>query len=210
MIELELGYGKRIGDCFSKVRRFCQPRGGPNYYRGYDCASIEQDNTLRDSDILIANKLGARIGPESLLMFKRNRTKIEAALKSVPVGIALDDSWPDEESMWGAIANAYRACWTSDVGEARTTKVLHKKRPQLIPIIDGQMVIGWYYAGYSEPKKWGIDRMLEVTERIREDMRRNMDPLRELQKELVEEGINLTRVRLFDVVLWEAYQRPKW
>jgi len=209
MIEIELGNERRIDDCFEKVVRFCQPRGGPSYYKHYDCASIEQDNTLRDSDILVANKLGARIGPESLLMFRRNRTKIEAALKSVPVGIALDDSWPDEESMWEAIGNVYRACWTSDVGEARTTKVLHKKRPQLIPIIDGQMVIGWYYAGYSGPKKWGIDRMVEVTERIREDMRRNTDPLRELQKELVEAGINLTRVRLFDMVLWEAYQRPK-
>ena len=96
-----------------------------------------------------------------------------------------------------------------DVAEARTTKVLHKKRPQLIPIIDGQMVIGWYNARHSGPKKSGIDRMVEVTERIREDMRRNTDPLRELQKELVEAGINLTRVRLFDMVLWEAYQRPK-
>jgi len=206
MIELELSNEKRIGDCFGKVRRFCQPRGGPSYYEGYDCVSIEHDNTLRDSDILVANKLGARIGPVSLLMFGRNRTKIEAALESVPVGIGLDDSWPDEESIWEAIRNVYRACWTSDVGEARTTKVLHKKRPQLIPIIDRHMVIGWYYAGYSGPKKWGIDRMVEVTERIKEDMRRNRDPLQELQKELVKAGINLTRVRLFDVVLWEAYR----
>ena len=210
MIEIELANGKRIDRCFEKVVRFCGPGAGQGYYKAYDCASIEQDNTLRDSDIRVANKLGARIGPESPLMFRRNRTKIEAALKSVPVGIALDDSWPDEESMWEAIGSVYRACWTSDVREARTTKVLHKKRPQLIPIIDGRMVIGWYYAGYSGPKKRGIDRMVEVTERIGEDMRRNTDPLRELQKELVEAGINLTRVRLFDMVLWEAYQRSRW
>jgi hypothetical protein len=210
MIELKLGNGERIDGCLEKVIRFCQPRGGPNYYNSYDCASIEQDNTLRDSDVLIANKLGARIGQESLLVFRRNRAKIETALESVPVGVGLDDSWQDEESMWRTIANVYRACWASDVGEARTTKVLHKKRPQLIPIIDGRMVISWYFAGYSGPKKRGIDRMIDVTQRIREDVARNRDPLQELQKELVKAGVNLTRVRLFDVVLWEAYQRRKY
>jgi hypothetical protein len=205
--ELRLGNGLRIDDCFGKLVRFCQPGSGRDFYRTYDRVSVEQDNTLRDSDILVANKLGARIGPISRLMFERNRTGIEAALALVPVGIALDDSWPEEQRLWEAIGDLYRACWTSDIEEARTTKVLHKKRPELIPIIDKQMVIGWYYTGYPESKMRGIDRMVEITKRIRDDMKRNAGGLRELQSRLVEEGINLTRVRLFDVVLWEAYQQ---
>jgi hypothetical protein len=211
MTELRLGNGLRIEDCFGKVVRFCQPGSHPDFYRTYDCVSVEQDNSLRDSDILVANRLGARIGPISRLMFEGNRTRIEAALASVAVGIALDDSWPEEQRLWEAIRNLYRACWTSDVEEARTTKVLHKKRPDLIPIIDKRMVIGWYYRQYSESKKRGIDRMVEITKRIREDMRRNADDLRELEKEVVESGINLTRVRLFDIVLWQEYQnRGRW
>jgi hypothetical protein len=53
MIELELGNGMRIDDCFEKVVRFCHPESGPDFCKKYDCASVEQDNTLRDSPPLL-------------------------------------------------------------------------------------------------------------------------------------------------------------
>lgn len=205
MIEVEVANGKRIDDCLKKVLRY-----GGRYpgYQAYDRMEIAQDNSLRDRDILVANRLGARMGPLPVETFKQNRARIEAALRSVPLGVALDDPWEAEESMWGTIEKAYRACWDYDIREARVTKVLHKKRPQLIPIVDGKMVIGRYYAEYSGPKKWGVPRMVAVTQRIREDMIENASSLRQLQKELLEKGIKLTRVRLFDMLLWEGYEDP--
>ena len=206
MIKIELGNGKHIDGCLERVLRYRReyPR-----YEEYDSMDIAQDSKLRDSEIRVANKLRARIGLLELQRFQRNRTRIEAALRSIPVAVALDDSWAIQQSIWKAIENVYRACWDYGVREARTTKVLHKKRPELIPIIDGKMVIGRYYAEYRGPKKLGVPGMVAVTKQIRQDMIENRGSLRRLQKELVEAGINLTRVRLFDMVLWEAYQESK-
>jgi len=206
MMEIELANGKHIDHCLERVRGFC--RWDPSY-KGYDCIDIAQNNRLSDQDILVANKIMARMGALPVSRFKQNRAKIEAALGSVPVGLALDDPWPAEESVWEAIENVYRACWDHDVREARVTKVLHKKRPQLLPIIDGEIVIGYYYAKYSGPRR-GVPRMVAVTQRIRDDMMRNVSALRQLQRELLERGIRLTRVRLFDILLWEGYKHPRY
>lgn len=50
--------------------------------------------------------------------------------------------------------------------------------------------------------------MTAVTQRIREDMIRNASALKDLQKTLREREINLTRVRLFDILLWMGYPAP--
>ena len=205
MIEVTLGNGKDIDRCLERVLRYRReyPR-----YEEYDRMDIAQDNRLRDSDILVANKLRARMGSLELERFQGNRTGIEAALRSIPVSVALDDSWAVQQSIWEAMENVYRACWDEGVREARTTKVLHKKRPELIPIIDQKTVIGRYYAEYRGPKKFGVPGMVAVTKQIRQDMIENCGSLRRLQKELAEKGIVRTRVRLFDILVWEGYEHP--
>lgn len=201
MIEITLANGKSIDDCLEKVLVFCRDDAS---YQSYDLLDIAQDNSLNDLDILAANNIRAQMDGRAFLSLKRNRAKIEAALKSLPVDVALDDPWLDEQSMWKAIENAYLACWDEHVRQARITKVLHKKRPQLIPLIDSVVVIGRYYEGYPGPKV-GVPGMMGVSQRIRQDMMRNAGPLRELQKALEEREINLTRVRVFDILLWMGY-----
>jgi len=201
MIEIVLANQDRIGDCLEKVLAFCRDNA---YYEAYDLVDIARDNTLGDLDILIANNLSARMDGRAFLSFKRNRARIERALQALPTDVALDDRWPDEHSMWRAIEDAYEACWDDHVREARITKVLHKKRPQLIPLMDGQVVIGRYYARYVSPRG-GVVGMIAVTKRIRSDMMRNADALQELQKALEEREITLARVRLFDILLWMGY-----
>jgi len=201
MIEIALANGDDIGECLEKVLAF---RRDDASYEAYDLLDIAQDNSLADLDILVANNIRARMDGRAFLSFKRNRERIERALDSLPVDVALDDPWAEEYSMWQAIENAYRACWDEHVREARVTKVLHKKRPQLIPLVDGLVVIGRYYANYPGPRG-GVPRMVAVTRRIREDMMRNTSALRELETALQDRDIRLTRVRLFDVLLWMGY-----
>lgn len=204
MIEITLANGKHIDDCLQKVLRFCRDDAS---YEAYDLLDIAQDNTLTDLDVLAANNIRARMDGRAFLRFKRNKAKIERALWSLPVDMALDDPWPDGHSMWQAIEDAYFACWDEQVREARVTKVLHKKRPRLIPLIDGLVVISKYYAGYAGPRG-GVPGMIAVTRRIREDMIRNASALQDLQKRLQQREIHLTRIRLFDILLWMGYPAP--
>jgi len=201
MIEIVLANGDRIDHCLEKVLSFCQEDAS---YEAYDLLDIAQDDTLTDLDILVANNIRARMDGRAFLSFKRNKAKIERALGTLPVDVALDDPWPDERLMRQGIEKAYLACWDEQVGPARITKVLHKKRPQLIPLMDRVVVIGRYYAKYPGPRSW-VPCMMAVTDRIKEDMMRNATALQDLQKGLREKAINLTRVRLFDILLWMGY-----
>ena len=204
MIEIVLASGDRIDHCLEKVLAFCRDDSS---YEAYDLLDIAQDNSLADLDILVVNNIRARMDGRGFLSFKRNKAKIEAALGALPVDVTLDHPWPDEHSMWQAIGDVYRSCWDRHVGPARITKVLHKKRPQLIPLIDGLVVIGRYYARYPGPRS-GVPCMMAVTQRIREDMIANANALQDLQKRLREKEINLTRVRLLDIVIWMGYPGP--
>lgn len=203
MLEIVLANMKRIDQCLEKVLVFCRDDLS---YEAYDLLDISQDNKLTDLDILVANNIRAQMDGRAFLSFGRNRAKIEAALNSLPVSLPIDDRWPKAKSMWHAIENAYRACWDEHVRAARVTKVLHKKRPQLIPLIDTRVVIGRYYAGYRGPRA-GVPCMMAVTRRVRKDMMTNGITLRELQGALEERDIHLTRVRLFDILLWMGYPR---
>jgi len=205
MIEIELGNGKQIDHCLEKVFRFCEEDSS---YEAYDCFEVAQDNSLGDLDILVANNIRAGMDGRAFLTFNRNRAKVEAALKSLPVGLALHDPWPNQQSTWQAIQDAYLACRGPQVGPTRITKVLHKKRPRLIPLIDRMVVIGRYYKSYPGRPRGEVRGMIGVTRTIRRDMMRNANALLKLQMEVKERGINLTQVRLFDMLLWEGYPAP--
>ena len=205
MIEIELGNGKRMDHCADKVLRFCEEDSS---YEAYDRFDVAQDDSLSDLNVLVANNIRAGMDGRAFLTFKQNRAKIQAALESLPVGARLHHPWPNEQSMWRVIQDAYLACWGHQVGPTRITKVLHKKRPRLIPLIDRVVVIGRYYKSYPGRPRVGVGGMMGVTRTIREDMMANAAALRRLQKELEEKGITLTQVRLFDILLWEGYPRP--
>jgi len=199
--EIILANGKHIRDCLGKVIDF---HWEDSSYEAYDLLDVAQDNGLTDLDILVANNIRARMDGRAFLSLKGNRARIERALAALPLDVALDDPWPDEHSMWQVIENAYLACWDEHVREARVTKVLHKKRPQLIPLTDSVVVMGRYYQTYPG-RRGGVPGMMGVSRVIREDMIRNTDALRMLQKRCESRAIKLTRVRLFDILLWMGY-----
>lgn len=116
MIEIVLANGDRIDHCLEKVLAFCRDDAS---YEAYDLLDIAQDNSLADLDILVANNIRARMDGRGFVSFKRNKAKIERALRALPVDVTLDDRWPDEHSMWQRIENAYQACWDEQVREAR-------------------------------------------------------------------------------------------
>jgi hypothetical protein len=143
-------------------------------------------------------------------------TTIEATLRGVPT-VALEDPACDESVLdclvdliavttnVGRDARARRAggleAWPTGIGVSVATKLLHKKRPALLPIIDTQAIFEGYLAlkdpGWENPGP-SVRTALET---IQADVTspRNAAGWSQLESRWPW----LTRIELFDIVWWE-------
>lgn len=106
-------------------------------YRPYDSQPVLPDAEWRRADAQIANRIGARMSSREIDALMSRKPEIETALRSIPGDLSLAE--PDETIPWAALHELYQA--VSDipsVGLAKATKALHKKRPQLIPMLDSR------------------------------------------------------------------------
>ena len=132
--------------------------------------------------------------------------QITEALEPIPQDIDLWD-WPDNRENRSNLARLLSACRTRGYGVARITKMLHRKRPQLIPIVDD-----WAREAWSEnvSQSWTIDDVVEITFTISRELGVRVEVLEEIQKVALELGppySGLSRLRLYDIVFWANESR---
>jgi len=184
-----------------------------NYYERdahelYDSLAVPQDNKLdlaALSSLAFFEVFNPRL--EQWRHLWNHRSEIEAMLGRIPPGLELTS----EEIPWPAIADIFDffSRTVGGFGFARTSKVLHKKRPHLIPILD--TLVTDHYRAIQEtvfrekPRRekvfgWAA---AETILAIRNDVIANKEALVELQSECKIRGINLSLVRAFDVIVWE-------
>jgi hypothetical protein len=130
-------------------------------------------------------------------------------LRSIP--FELDIVQADEEA-WGTangdalLSQAIAACIHPGIGLASATKVLHLKRPYLMPILDRLVA---EMMGVNLPDNPSaaqrVARGQQLTAAIRREGRRNVQVLRRIQEELAAEGVERTLIRIFDGILWYAH-----
>jgi len=184
-----------------------------NYYERdahelYDSLAVPQDNKLdlaALSSLAFFEVFNPRL--EQWRHLWTLRSEIEAMLGRIPPGLELTS----EEIPWLAIADIFDffSNAVGGFGFARTSKVLHKKRPHLIPILD--RLVTDHYRTIQETvfgEKPRREKMFgwaaaETILAIRNDVIANKEALVELQSECKARGINLSLVRTFDVIVWE-------
>jgi len=100
---------------------------------------------------------------------------------------------------WSLVRAALRASdSTPDIKASKVTKVLHRKRPALVPIFDSK-VAGYY--GVSTGKPWLFWPLLQA------DLRAHGDRLRELARDYeTSDGRRMTALRALDIMVWEHSQ----
>lgn len=134
-------------------------------------------------------------------------------LAQIPMDRDLMD-WPDTQENRGLLLNLYRSCLGGDngsllgFGPARCTKLLHKKRPRLVPILDSYQLIAW---DYPDPaRRWRSAEMVELTFRLGQHLGAQMSFFRELRPRLAELGApyeSLSEVRIYDIIVYQL-SRP--
>jgi cyclic pyranopterin phosphate synthase len=202
--------GQEIKNCEEKVFAFCRLDWS---FRTYDLAAVPADDTLDEGQVRLANKMMARMGPSAIGAFLQRSQAVGAQLARVPSTLHLWDA--DTSIPWNDVAGLFRCCLAPGLGPARITKVLHKKRPNLIPILDS--IVVRYLERTATEKRIGFpndtaERMVSYVKLLRTDVERNLPTLQQLGKQVAALGGELSPLRVLDILIWawSGEYEPIW
>ena len=166
----------------------------------------DRDRIVIDDVIAMNTTMRARSAHES---WDPVLSSDQAWLHDLPFDLDLvaaeDDQWQAADGD-GVLSAAIAACIHPGIGLASATKVLHLKRPHLVPILDRLVA---EVMGVNLPdnptvaQRQAIGSQLATA--IRREARLNIDVLRRIQLELAEDGIQRTLIRIFDVIRWFSH-----
>jgi hypothetical protein len=106
----------------------------------------------------------------------------------------------DAAQMPAQLEKLFEAVIGPRIGISRATKVLHIKRPALIPVCDAYVLRLLGIPGDTAAA--GVAAVVH----LRKEGRRNLHALRDLQSRLaVELGVSRTLVRVLDALIWGSY-----
>lgn len=199
------GFDNPIDNCEEKIREFCEGANRDFTYEKYDLVEVPQDGVLRESEIRLANKMVARMSYTVIQSILEKSSSINQSLSRIPNTVNLVDV--PEGLPWSRLAALFEAIMGPGVREARATKILHKKRPNLIPILDS-VAQDYAWKKVLKPKNEACgnpsdaSRMVKYCEVLKADLQSNQREFDHIQESLSARSIRLTRVRLLDILVW--------
>jgi Family of unknown function (DUF6308) len=195
---MKLASGLQIADPRKLLFAFVR-----HWYAAYDGVEIERDNELSVVEIALS-MLTSRTSDQTLMRVFARRKNIEEHLAKIPdidlLDVAKNEPLPGLEGVGQAITEL---CDIPRVNLSVSTKILHKKRPGLIPILDRFVESHYYPRWYSDHTKasWG-NYAVDLITMVHEDMLSVGKELRDLQRELQKNRTPLTPCRILNVLTW--------
>jgi hypothetical protein len=184
---------------------------GAYAYPAYDELVTNGSAELVDGDLLAPSLLGAHVDYARFVLLKRMLAPLREGLAGLP-GTALEDC---DDAGIAAVARCF-AVLDEPVfvrAGARGTivsKVLHRKRPELIPLYDSRIWTAYTVSGAigrGSHRPW-VEVMQALCHSMRADIQRNRDEFVTLQKIAGENGARLTLLRILDVLVWMSSEPP--
>lgn len=204
MIEIKLSNEIVICNPENRIREYCRVE----IYYGYDdCHEVNDAITLEN--IEAANRLFARISKvvAGRIVRSENIRNALAVIDNRELGKISEEEWRDYKvKLYNLLLSI---CSIKGVGIAVATKILHLKRPKLMPILDSFVVK--FLFGIDTQNVWDKQYLAEIGVKtidvIRKDIRRNLEAFTRLQERLSDLPIPLNIVRLYDILVWST---EKW
>jgi hypothetical protein len=195
---ITLRSGVRIANTVEHALEFIK---NDSSYQHYDQVQVAHDDVLTEADVRVANAMIARMSPGVIAGIVARAPSINAALRAIPPEASLTTA--ENEIPWDALARLMEAIHgIPQVKLARQTKVLHKKRPALIPILDS--VVTTYLRRVDRLVRTAdaAPDAVELMRSYKRELDANLPAITALQGELSARGIHLTECRLLDLFLW--------
>jgi hypothetical protein len=173
-------------------------------YSSYEAYDSSGPSSFDESDLRLANRGGARISAGEIAAILERRGEIERALRNIHGDASLADApssipWIPLTQLFDAFADI------RGIGFSKMTKVLHRKRPALIPMLDSlvQAYLARDDPGTPLSGSFG-ERATALVRIYKRDLDRNRLFLHEIQRELASREYRLTEVRILDLLIWSA------
>lgn len=174
--------------------------------RAYDDSFIPGTGSLREQLMVareLANRLGSRgIPSKAIDDLCAKQPAIAGKLDEVPSTITILDE--DERIPWKSITDLFAAFRVRYVTIARYTKMLHKIRPNLIPILDSRVRDDYFLPTIARGTIAGLSEAERATYLVRE-MKKDVYQNREALLRLCEwqgKPYDITIVRILDILIW--------
>jgi hypothetical protein len=192
------------GAAFDYAKRYLTAGKGFAYpsYDGYDIDRATAP--LRDTDFLAPVLLNVR--HLSIATFEEllaQMARMQETLDELPVDLSLVDAVPEHEVL---IARLFSVLDDPKIWGAQGTvlaKVLHRKRPALIPLYDKQVWSVYVPAPVpSDPKRSWEKFFTLFVPAVRDDLRRELPFWEEIAA--LAPSVPITPLRALDIVAWWA------
>ncbi len=158
-----------------------------------------RDLISRDDVALINRTMGARSSYSNWnRLFKRGTLAGLRAIKpEIDVFLTSDSEWTEQHVM-DNLAWVFALVTGKGIGIAVATKILHLKRPRLIPVCDSYVLRLMGIPGQNAGS--GV-ALVECLRTLRTQW---TPPLQKLQRSLRDRGYDRSLVRIADAVMWSA------
>ena len=201
MIGLVLA-GRDIPDAEDHVRRYCGlPWSGGHdetwAYRYFDAVADPEPDTVTPVDVLAAGALSVGLSKADLTWFWTAREQLNALLAALPQDVHLADA--DGRTVELTQSLALMAGGSDSVSVSLMSKVVHRKRPALVPMLD-KATLDHYRAQLPTRGEAAYPSLVTA---LQADLRRNDEALERLGLELrAELNPMLTPLRIIDIAIW--------
>ena len=181
------------------------PRNG-YAVQAYDQLVTNGSATLVDADLLAPNLIGTEVDRGRVLLLRDLLPDLAGVADLPPV--ALQDA---DDAVVAQVADLFavldRAPYAGKgVRGTIISKVLHRKRPDLVPLYDSRIFESYTAPGglpRAHDRGWQEFMRLLLTQ-MRDDLRAEAAAFEALERLAADAGAPLTRLRILDVLVWRT------
>jgi hypothetical protein len=192
-----------ITDAAALVGEYLNPSGG-YAWPAYDTLVTNGDVQLVTGDLLAPTLLDAPVDASRYraLMEMWHHLAAVGSLPPRPLEAASDEDIEAVARLFAGLdAPHYRR---AGVRGTIVSKVLHRKRPDLVPLYDSRIDTAYRASGLisRDPQRPWVEFMALLCRHMRADLQANADAFAELQTLASEAGAALSRLRILDILVW--------
>ena len=175
-------------------------------FPAYDRLVTNGSAVLVDGDLLAPVLIGTAVDRDRFLLLRELMPRIAGVADLPPV--ALQDAGDDAVAAVAALFSVLDDAPYAGRGVRGTilSKVLHRKRPDLVPLYDSRIFESYTAPGVVErsaSRSWR-DFMGLLLRQMRADLRAEAEGFTALERVAAGAGAELTRLRILDVLVWRT------
>ena len=175
-------------------------------YPAYDTLETNSAAALVDGDLLAPLLLGAHVDPGRFALLREMLPALEAVadLPEVALQDADDDHVLCVAGLFGILDEPRYA--GKGIRGTIVSKVLHRKRPELVPLYDSRIFQAYTAPGViprSTDLAWQQFMAMLCTQ-MREDLQANGAAFGALEQLAAAEGTPVTQLRILDILVWRT------